>query len=188
MIRYLKEDDVEYLLRFYPSINYSNSFLKAAEMIADRFFRCPSLDLIRGLASLNSTVYKYRWNHSSEILKFINFHGGKLGFGFHFSEIPFLFTQRWSYVDKEEYMLSDALITAWVSFASSGSPEIPISHITQLANTQWPSYTKTGTNIVFQTPVEDIHVENENSSLDAICKLWSQLESRRPYIRDFYKF
>jgi carboxylesterase type B len=186
MIRYLTERDIGDLLSFYPSSDYNNSFLKAAEIIADRFFRCPSMELIRGLASLDSIVYKYRWNHSPEILKFINYHEGKLGLGFHFSEIPFLFTQRAAYVNKQELMLSDILIAAWASFASKGNPQI--LHVPGLATTHWPNYTTTGSNIVFQTPVKEIHLEQEDSRLDSVCNLWSRLESRRAFVRDFYTF
>ena len=182
MIRYLTEQDVEELLPFYPTSRFNSSFLKAAEMISDRFFRCPSIDLGMGLASLNSTVYKYRWNHSPEILRFINFHHGRLGLGFHFSEIPFIFTQRATYIGKEEIKLSDALIRAWVSFASRGSPNMSTVLFPGLDWISWPIYSlKNQKSIVFQTPVEDMHIESSDMRLENVCKMWSQLESKRMF-------
>lgn len=186
-MRYLSEDDIDYLMNFYPSNGYNNSFQKASEMIADRFFRCPSMDLAKGLTLLNSTVYKYRWNYSSKILRLINFHNGTLGLGFHFSEIPFLFSQRATYIEKEEQVLSDTLIRAWTSFASSGTPEMITARNPATAGIKWPPYNIiTKENIVFQSPVKDIYVEEEFSRLKTICPIWSKLESKRPYVRDFY--
>ena len=185
LLPFLTEKDFEQIDATYPISDYVNDpFLEGSEIVGDRFFQCPSVDLAQTLALSGVPVYKYRWNHSPELLKYINFYGGRLGV-FHFSEIAFIFSARPLYASREEYRLSNTAIDAWVSFASTGIPKIYSQSPEE--NATWPVYKMDGPynqqrqNLVFQTPVSTIFTESDVHR-DRVCQVWKEIESRRDNI------
>lgn len=184
ILPFLTEPEIKTILSWYDSKKYLHSaFYQAAEIIGDRFFYCPTIDLAIGLAKMDVPVYKYRYNQQPVLAKWIHVFFNRLGV-FHFSEIPMIFPVRFLQIGHDEKALSDTMVNAWVTFAKTGVPVISSPDTNEILN--WPRYVVNETaehpqrrvNVVLQAPVENILVENDVHK-DDICEKWRLAENHR---------
>jgi carboxylesterase type B len=184
VLPFLSYSEILTIISWYNTTKFSGSaFYQAAEMIGDRFFYCPTIDLAVGLANLNVPVYKYKFNQQPRLAKWIHFFFNRLGV-FHFSEIPFIFPLRFLQMGHDERALSDTMVNAWVTFAKTGTPLLSSPDTNEQID--WPKYVVNQTpenphrrmSVVLHAPVQNIWVENDVYK-DEICLKWREIENTR---------
>lgn len=184
ILPFLSDPEIMTIISWYNTTKFVGSaFYQAAEIIGDRFFYCPTIDLAVGLAKMDVPVYKYRFNNQARIAKWIHFFFNRLGV-FHFSEIPLIFPLRFLQAGRDERILSDTMVNAWVTFAKTGVPELSSPDTDEYLD--WPRYVvnetaenpRTRINVVLHAPVQNILLENDVHK-DEICLKWKEIEHSR---------
>ena len=104
------------LLKHYPSGEYGEPWLAAADIMGDLIFSCPTRNILKKLAWFNSTVYHYRFTFVPSTGQEPPFLGA-----FHGSEIAYLF-RSFSPESPAAVAVSDNITELWTSFARSGIP------------------------------------------------------------------
>ncbi|KAH6658932.1 carboxylesterase family protein [Truncatella angustata] len=113
----------------YPREGIDANFYRAAQVIRDAQFTCPSLRLARALASgQSSNVFAYSLNTSVLRHGHALYNRSFVGTD-HFSDIPYVFdtvAKVYSAVaDQSDYDMASRTSASWAAFAHFGQPTIP---------------------------------------------------------------
>jgi len=137
LFKYMHNDTaVQMILDQYPSKNYVSQDDRAAKMLRDFFFTCPTRRTARALAAhppdQGQAVYLYQYNYRA----FID--GWILG-AYHASEIVLVFGNEWPIIvhafSETDRKVSVGLGAYWSNFVASLDPNVGFS-----APIRWPAY------------------------------------------------